>query len=229
MRLLKLTDTASLRGVLLEGIFYWSVYDFITFICDRQMDTPLYAQRIFSRLLEKESRHREELLSVAHKLKLSKATTPTYVMNVQGLCSLLNILGAKVSVSQREVVLTHFGQIDTDMNDIPTVEKLVDSGTLRAITDIRGMQFFSVYDFIQCVCGKQASSYGRNLLRRLLEDGSEHREALSHDMIYVHFEGQGQRQTPCLGKNGLVRLCSVLGSKLNPRYVGMVEVDMMLC
>lgn len=232
MKLFALTDTATLRGLQLsDGNLYWSVHDFITFVCDRQThDAPQYAQKLLYRLMQAESPYREELFLITHKLKLSKSTKPTYVMNVKGLFRLTDILGTKVRVEQREIMIKHFGsETGEKIQDASTLEKLVDSGTLRASMDPGGKQFFSVFDFIQCVCCKQTSSYSRNLLRRLLEDGSEHREALLNDMIYVKFEGQGQRPTPCLGKHGLGRLCSVLGSRLKSRYVGMVETDMMLC
>ena len=62
--LLKLTENTSLRGKAVDGVHYFSVYDFLNFLTGHERGDE-HARKVFFDLLNK-SEHREEIVAVKH-------------------------------------------------------------------------------------------------------------------------------------------------------------------
>ncbi len=59
------------------------------------------------------------------------------------------------------------------------------------------VQYFSVYDFVNCACAKQAKvPYGKTTFSRLVQDGSEYKDELDTFCVSFKFPGKGQQETP---------------------------------
>jgi hypothetical protein len=109
--LLKLTENAALRGMLVEaqGVhekdkWWFSVYDFINFVCDKKHNRT-YAHVVFSRLTKEGSEYRKSILSDCKYCKFTtSAKQKTPCMSIRGLQRLLMILGGKVAAEYRKVV-----------------------------------------------------------------------------------------------------------------------------
>jgi hypothetical protein len=70
---------------------------------------------------------------------------------------------------------------------------------------MRGMQMdggeerWSVYDFINVVCGKpENNGYARATFGNLIADTSEYKDEVAKNLCNLKFPGRGQRETPCL-------------------------------
>jgi hypothetical protein len=86
--------------------------------------------------------------------------------------------------------------------------------------------WFSVYDFISYVCGKEgteARKYAQKTFKNLLEMGSEHQNEVSKLWRHLKFPGSGQRNTPCMTLRGLQRLLMILGGKVAAEYRAIAE------
>ena len=217
MRLLALTDTATLRGIEdSHGRTYWSVHDFITFVCGKeafgsefQNTRNHYACVLFSRLVSEESEYREELLQMSRQFKISILGKPTQTMNIEGLLRLLVILGTKVIAKNREIAIVQFssytgGDIsrvkkvsEACMIYAPMLLELSSTANLRVMMGMDGHQYYSVYDFIHFVCDKDPkSTYTHNLFSRLTEDDSEHQNEVCPNWANLKFPGSGQKAHP---------------------------------
>jgi hypothetical protein len=233
MRLLALTDTATLRGIEdSHGRTYWSVHDFITFVCGKeafgsefQNTRNHYACVLFSRLVSEESEYREELLQMSRQFKISILGKPTQTMNIEGLLRLLVILGTKVIAKNREIAIVQFssytgGDIsrvkkvsEACMIYAPMLLELSSTANLRVMMGMDGHQYYSVYDFIHFVCDKDPkSTYARNAFSRI-----------DTHVVRFQFPGPGQKLTPCMPIEGLQRLLLALGKKVDAKYRSIVE------
>jgi hypothetical protein len=90
--------------------------------------------------------------------------------------------------------------------------------------DEKDKWWFSVYDFINFVCGKNpGDAYARTIFSRLIKDGSEHQKEVVKNLDYLKFPGSGQRNTPCMTLRGLQRLLMILGGKVAAEYRAIAE------
>ena len=104
--------------------------------------------------------------------------------------------------------------------------KLAEEGdkSIRGIIDSRGVQVFSIYDFMTKACGKHDSGgYARSLFKRLTDEGAYARYEVLTATHYVKFPGAGQRETPCMTIRGLQRLLMILGGKVDAEFRRIVE------
>jgi hypothetical protein len=86
------------------------------------------------------------------------------------------------------------------------------------------VDMFSVYDFINVVCGKGIKqSYGRVIYFNLTSDNSEYKDEVVKSTTNLKFPGRGQRDTPCMSMRGLQRLLMILGGKVATEYRALVE------
>jgi hypothetical protein len=86
------------------------------------------------------------------------------------------------------------------------------------------VDMFSVYDFINVVCGKGIKqSYGRVIYFNLTSDNSEYKDEVDKSTSNLKFPGRGQRDTPCMSMRGLQRLLMILGGKVAAEYRALVE------
>jgi len=95
----------------LNGMQVFSVYDFLTFVCQKT-DNGVYARKTFSRLTAEGSKHRDEIVTLCHNLHFPGgrgATTPA--MTIRGLQRLLMILEGKVGEEFRKVVEGTFTRV----------------------------------------------------------------------------------------------------------------------
>ena len=87
------------------------------------------------------------------------------------------------------------------------------------------MWYFSVYDFINFVTGREpGNEYAGNLFRRLVKPGSEHAEDIRSLWSDVKFRGQRQKLTACMTVRGLQRLLMLLGGKVAAQYREIREI-----
>jgi hypothetical protein len=88
-----------------------------------------------------------------------------------------------------------------------------------------GEDVWSVYDFINAVCGKNESNvYGRATLYNIVKEGSEYKTEVDKLLINLKFPGRGQRETPCrMTLRGLQRLLQILAGKVAAEYRALVE------
>ena len=90
-----------------------------------------------------------------------------------------------------------------------------DGSVLRTKILPDSRHIFSVYDFINYVCGKNIkSSYARMIYVRLNADESDFKNELNNLCTFVKFEGHGHRDTPAMTIHGLQRLLMILGGKV---------------
>ena len=84
---------------------------------------------------------------------------------------------------------------------------MYDTSWVAATTNAAWMWYFSVYDFINFVTGREpGNEYAGNLFRRLVKPGSEHAEAVRSLCTDCQFPGERQKSTPCMTVRGLQRL-----------------------
>jgi hypothetical protein len=108
--LLNLTENAALRGMLVEaeGVdekdkWWFSVYDFINFVCDKYHNRT-YAHTAFLRLTKDGSEHQNEVLSNCRHCKFpGERQRNTPCMTLRGLQRLLMILGGKVAAEYQAI------------------------------------------------------------------------------------------------------------------------------
>jgi len=107
------------------------------------------------------------------------------------------------------------------------VLKLVDAAegsSVRGMVGSDGMQIFSIYDFMTNACGYgNSGASARNEFKRLISDGSEHKNEVVASCYYCKFPGARQRDTPCMTIRGLQRLLMILGGKVAAKYRELVE------
>ena len=107
---LNLTENAALRGVKIEaqGVdekdkWWFSVYDFINFVCDKD-PKGTYAKNYIRRLTENGSEYAKEVDSFRVDLKFpGSGQQNTPCMTLRGLQRLLMILGGKVAAEYRKI------------------------------------------------------------------------------------------------------------------------------
>lgn len=100
-----------------------------------------------------------------------------------------------------------------------------DGPSIRGIKGLDGQDdFWSVYDFINIVCGKPAKDeYGRYTFNRIAQKGGEHESEMKQLCLNLKFPGQGQRDTPTMTLRGLQRLLLILGGKVAADFRALVE------
>lgn len=239
MRLLALTDTATLRGIEdSHGHTYWSVHDFITFVCGKEAHGSEFQKRrnnyacvIFSRLVSEESEYREDLLQMSRQFKLSREGKKSHTMNIEGLLRLLVILGTKVIAEYRDIAIVQFSRYtggdisrvnETCMSSAPMLLEFTSTANLRVMMGMNGHQYYSVFDFINIVCDKDPKdNYSKVTFKRLKEH--THAQEFHTRVVHFKFPGRGQRLTPCMKIESLQRLLVALGNKVNVKYRSMVE------
>ena len=83
-------------------------------------------------------------------------------------------------------------------------------------------EMFSVYDFINVVCGRNLKAeYGHRLYYSLIEKGSEYKDEIPNLVSYLNFLTRRERNIPCMSIHGLQRLLMILGGKAE--YRALVE------
>ena len=74
-----------------------------------------------------------------------------------------------------------------------------DGPVIRGMTASDGAEQWSVYDFINLVCGKNLKdSYGRVLFSRFINESSEYSQEVVTLCNNLKFPGSGQRDTPTM-------------------------------
>ena len=112
--LLKLTESTSLRGKAVDGVHYFSVYDFLNFLTGHERGDE-HARKVFFDLLNK-SEHREEIVGNCHDFKFQGPQGPeTPCMALCGLQWLLANVGGKAAAQCREIA---------ESDDVYTVQKM---------------------------------------------------------------------------------------------------------
>lgn len=103
--LLRLTEDASLRGKQDDnGMWWFSVYNFINFVCDKEEGSS-YHYVTWKRLVSETSEHRDEVLTHCKYLKFAgSGQRDTPCMTIKGLQRLLMLLGGKVAGEYRQIV-----------------------------------------------------------------------------------------------------------------------------
>ena len=93
---------------------------------------------------------------------------------------------------------------------------MYDTSWVAATTNAAWMWYFSVYDFINFVTGREpGNEYAGNLFRRLVKPGSEHAEDIRSLWSDVKFPGNKQKPTPAMTIRGLQRLLMMLSNIKN--------------
>ena len=91
--------------------------------------------------------------------------------------------------------------------------------SIRGIIDPRGLQVFSVYDFMTKACGyRDNGDTARSAFRRMTNEGMDTRDELLTAINYVKFPGQRGPDTPCMTIRGLQRLLMILGGKVATEF-----------
>lgn len=100
-----LVQDASLRGGRDEnGLWWFSVYDFINFSCGREHGHP-YARETFAKLVQDGSEHARELVNDLRSFSFSgKGRSGTPAMTIRGLQCLWMTLSDKAAVKYRRIV-----------------------------------------------------------------------------------------------------------------------------
>ena len=89
--------------------------------------------------------------------------------------------------------------------------KLTENASLRGMQNDDGMWYWSVFDFINFVTGRElGSSYGRVTLLRLT-NSSQYASEVVTNCNNLKFPGSGEKETPCMTVRGLQRLLLILG------------------
>ena len=102
-----------------------------------------------------------------------------------------------------------------------------DEHAIRGISTSDGLQRFSVLDFLTVTYlydeqgeivkdeendqRKKASVNARKCYSRLISEGSEHREEVLSNVVYMKFPGSGQKDTPTMTLAGLQRMLLLVG------------------
>ena len=101
--------------------------------------------------------------------------------------------------------------------------KLTENASLRGMQNDDGMWYWSVFDFINFVTGRElGSSYGRVTLLRLT-NSSQYASEVVTNCNNLKFPGSGEKETPCMTLRGLQRLLLILGGKVASQYREIVE------
>ena len=101
--------------------------------------------------------------------------------------------------------------------------KLTENASLRDMQNDDGMWYWSVFDFINFVTGRElGSSYGRVTLLRLT-NSSQYASEVVTNCNNLKFPGSGEKETPCMTLRGLQRLLLILGGKVASQYREIVE------
>ena len=101
--------------------------------------------------------------------------------------------------------------------------KLTENASLRGMQNDDGMWYWSVFDFINFVTGRElGSSYGRVTLLRLT-NSSQYASEVVTNCNNLKFPGSGEKETPCMTLRGLQRLLLILGGKVDSQYREIVE------
>ena len=101
--------------------------------------------------------------------------------------------------------------------------KLTENASLRGMEGHDSKWYFSVYDFINFVTGRElGSSYGRVTLLRLT-NSSQYASEVVTNCNNLKFPGSGEKETPCMTLRGLQRLLLILGGKVASQYREIVE------
>jgi len=84
---------------------------------------------------------------------------------------------------------------------------------------VDGVLVFSVFDFVNYVCGKtRTNSYARVTWQRLIHPRSLHRDELLRITRYVRYDGRGQQATPAMTMCGLQVLLQIMEGKVADRF-----------
>jgi hypothetical protein len=110
--LLDIAQNASIRGMRVDGVDLFSVFDFITYVCPGRnscYSKTLWNRWILNDSLSKRSQNEptsKEIMSESHNLKFNgKGQRNTPCMTILGLQKLLLILGSKAAVEFLDRVL----------------------------------------------------------------------------------------------------------------------------
>lgn len=114
--MLGLAQSACIRGMRVDGMDYFSVYDFIIYVCDKE---KTYATTLWSRLISSDSLEQQEIWPHCFYLKFSgQGQKSTPCMTMCGLQVLLQVMGGKVSAQYRNMMRSVFNRYmagDTSM------------------------------------------------------------------------------------------------------------------
>jgi len=114
--LLDIAQNASIRGMRVDGVDLFSVYDFVTYVCPNRNSS--YASTWWYRLISNDSRSSQndqtsnQVMPKWHDLQFNgKGQKNTPCMSILGLQKLLLILGSKAAVEFRDRVLECFNRV----------------------------------------------------------------------------------------------------------------------
>jgi hypothetical protein len=114
--LLDIAQNASIRGMRVDGVDLFSVYDFVTYVCPNRNSS--YASTWWYRLISNDSRSSQndqtsnQVMPKWHDLQFNgKGQKNTPCMTILGLQKLLLILGSKAAVEFRDRVLECFNRV----------------------------------------------------------------------------------------------------------------------
>ena len=102
--------------------------------------------------------------------------------------------------------------------------KLTENASLRGMEGHDSKWYFSVYDFINFVTGREpGNTYARMTFLRLTKEGSEHAQETVTNCYSFKIQGSRGPETPCMTLRGLQRLLLILGGKVASQYREIVE------
>ena len=108
--LLEIAQNASIRGMRVDGVDLFSVYDFIKYVCPGR--NSIYAPTMWYRLISNDSNEVTDVLPEWQNLKFKgKGQKNTPCMAILGLQKMLLILGSKAAVEFRDRVLESFNRV----------------------------------------------------------------------------------------------------------------------
>jgi hypothetical protein len=108
--LLEIAQNASIRGMRVDGVDLFSVYDFIKYVCPGH--NSIYAPTVWYRLISNDSNKVTDVLPEWQNLKFKgKGQKNTPCMAILGLQKMLLILGSKAAVEFRDRVLECFNRV----------------------------------------------------------------------------------------------------------------------
>ena len=108
--LLEIAQNASIRGMRVDGVDLFSVYDFIKYVCPGK--NSIYAPQMWYRLISNDSNEVTDVLPEWQNLKFKgKGQKNTPCMAILGLQKMLLILGSKAAVEFRDRVLESFNRV----------------------------------------------------------------------------------------------------------------------
>jgi len=103
------------------------------------------------------------------------------------------------------------------------VDSLINGKNIRCgVSDINGEKYWSVFDFINAVCGRElGDGYARNVCSRLcknIESQAVKDLVMQQQCNVLKCPGAGQRNTPALNIHGLHSLLMILGGKVSEAF-----------